>query len=190
MSTVDVRRYRAEQLASAHYTRLQMPVASFVRAKLGRSADRLPEPELEASYNMAWSALMQRVVEGNAPSAIDGWLCVVTYRRAIDYLRRHHTHREVSLTVAEEFATDENAHEIASSGESLQILSAALQRRFGSRGAHILACVWIADLPHADAAAQVGVSTKRLRKILYGDDRKIGLRDELRRLLRPPQQPA
>jgi hypothetical protein len=62
----DVHRYRAEQLARTQYTKLQAPVAHFVRRRLGRAAENLPDQELEASYNVAWDALMRQVTQGQS----------------------------------------------------------------------------------------------------------------------------
>jgi hypothetical protein len=73
--------------------------------------------------------------------------------------------------------------ELACSQEIVRTVLKRIEWRFGERGARIVACLWLEGLLHAAAAERVGVSTKRLRKILYGDGRKLGLRDELARLL-------
>ena len=179
----DVRRYRAERLARTHYAKLQAPVACYVRRRLGRAAAHLPEQELEASYNMAWDALMEQVAQGKAPECFDGWLCVVTYRRAVEYLRRRHAHREFPLAAVDGIAAGDDPCELASNRETTREYLQRIERRFGERGARIVGYLWLGDLTHAAAAERVGVSTKRLRKILYGDGRKVGLRPELARLL-------
>jgi DNA-directed RNA polymerase specialized sigma24 family protein len=179
----DVRRYRAERLARSHYAKLRAPVANFVRRRLGRAAGLLPEQELEAGYSMAWDALMEKVAQGKAPDCYESWLCVVTYRRAVDYLRRVHAHREFPLAAVDGVATGDDPCELASSRECVHECVRGIERRFGERGARIVAYLWLGDLTHAAAAERVGVSTKRLRKILYGDGRKVGLRDELACLL-------
>ena len=179
----DVRRYRAQQLASVHYARLQEPVACFVRRRLGGAGALLPDQELEASYNLAWAALIEQVLQGKMSDRFDGWLCVVTYRRAVDYLRRRHLDREVPLVGVDELGTVEELWELASSREIVRTVLKRIEWRFGERGARIVACLWLEGLSHAAASERVGVSTKRLRKILYGDERKVGLRDELARLL-------
>jgi DNA-directed RNA polymerase specialized sigma24 family protein len=179
----DVRRYRAEQFAKARYTKLRAPVANFVRRRLGRAAGFLPEQELEASYSMAWDALMEKVAQGKAPDCYERWLCVVTYRRAADYLRPVRVHREFPLAAVDAVATGEDPCELAISREYVREFLDRIEHRFGERGARIVAYLWLGDLTHAAAAERVGVSTKRLRKILYGDGRKVGLRDELACLL-------
>jgi DNA-directed RNA polymerase specialized sigma24 family protein len=179
----DVHRYQAEQLARTHYAKLQASVACYVRRRLGHAAVHFPEHELEASYNMAWDALMERVAQGKTPECFDGWLCVVTYRRAVDYLRRRQIHREFPLATVDRVATSDDPYELAASGESVRQCLQGIERRFGERGTRIVAYLWLGDLTHAAAAERVGVSTKRLRKILYGHGRKIGLRKELACLL-------
>jgi DNA-directed RNA polymerase specialized sigma24 family protein len=178
----DVRRYRAEQLARTHYAKLQGPVACYVRRRLGCAAGHLPEQELEASYNMAWDALMEQVTRGKAPECFEGWLRVVTYRRAVDYLRRRHAHREFPLAAVDGVATGDDPCELASSWESVRECLQGVEHRFGERGARIVTYLWLGET-HAAAAERVGVSTKRLRKILYGNRRRVGLRNELARLL-------
>ena len=76
---------RAERLARTHDSKLQAPVAQFVRRRLGRAAEDLPDQELEAGYNVAWDALMRQVSQDRAPDCIDSWLRVVTYRRALGH---------------------------------------------------------------------------------------------------------
>lgn len=79
----DVHRYRAEQLARTHYTKLQAPVAHFVRRRLGRAAENLPDQELEASYNVAWDALMGQVAQVRTCGGSQGRHCGTTEGRVL-----------------------------------------------------------------------------------------------------------
>lgn len=180
----DVRRYRAELLARAHYGRLQAPVACYVRRVLGGAAECLPGQELEASYNMAWEALIEKMVQDSAPDCLEAWLRVVTYRKAVDHLRKRRS--DLGRPLVDEVdgvGTVDDACDLASSREMVGTFLKRIEWRFGERSARIVACLWLEGLTHAAAAERVGVSTKRLRKILYGDGRKVGLRDELARLM-------
>jgi DNA-directed RNA polymerase specialized sigma24 family protein len=104
-------------LARTHYAKLQVPVAHFVRRKLGRAAENLPDQELEASYNVAWDALMRQVAQDRAPDSIDGWLRVVTFRQALGYLRRRRFHCELPLGEHDDFETAGDPWELANSRE-------------------------------------------------------------------------
>lgn len=179
----DVHRYRAERLARTHYTKLQAPVAQFVRRRLGRAAENIPDQELEASYNMAWDALMRQVIQGRAPDCIDGWLRVVTYRRTLGYLRRRRFDCEMPLGEHDDFETAGDPCELANSREIVRQFLTQIEGRFGERGARIVAHLWLAGYTHAAAAERVGVSTKCLEHALYGNRWRAGLKEELARLL-------
>lgn len=125
----------------------------------------------------------EQVAQDRAPDGFESWLCVVTYRRAVDYLRRCHCRYEIPVEELDEFETVDHSCERASSREIIREVLKRIEWRFGERGARIVAHLWLGGLSHAAAAERVGVSTKRLRKILYGNGRKLGLKEELARLL-------
>lgn len=179
----DVHRYRAEQLARTHYTKLQAPVAHFVRRRLGRAAENLPDQELEASYNMAWDALMRQVTQDKAPDGIDGWLRVVTYRQALRYLRRRRFDCELPLGEHDDFETAGDPCELANGREIVRQFLTQIEGRFGERGARIVAHLWLGGFTRAAAADRVGVSKKCLERMLYGTTGRAGLKQELARLL-------
>lgn len=151
----DVHRYRAEQLARTHYIKLQAPVAYFVRRRLGRTAENLPDQELEASYNAAWDALMRQVAQGRAPDCIDGWLRVVTYRQALGHLRRRRFHYELPLGEHDDFETAGDPWELVNSREIVRQFLTQIEGRFGERGARIVAYLWLGGFTHAAATTQL-----------------------------------
>jgi DNA-directed RNA polymerase specialized sigma24 family protein len=179
----DVRRYRAERLARTHYTKLQAPVAHFVRRRLGRAAENLPDQELEASYNVAWDALMRQITQGRAPDCIDGWLRVVTYRQALGHLRRRRFDCELPLGEQDDFETAGDPCELANSRDIVRQFLTQIEGRFGERGARIVAHLWLGGCTRAAAADRVGVSKTCLENMLYGIRGRAGLKDELARLL-------
>ncbi len=179
----DVHRYRAERLARTHYTKLQAPVAHFVRRKLGRAAENLPDQDLEASYNVAWDALMRQVSQDRAPDGIDGWLRVVTYRRALGHLRRRRFQCELPLGEHDDFETASDPCELANSREIVRQFLTQIRGQFGERGARIVAYLWLGGFTRAAAADRVGVSKACLENMLYGIRGRAGLKQELARLL-------
>jgi DNA-directed RNA polymerase specialized sigma24 family protein len=179
----DVHRYRAERLARTNYTKLQAPVAHFVRRRLGRAAENLPDQELEASYNVAWDALMRQVTQDKAPDGIDGWLRVVTYRQALRHLRRRRFDCELPLGDHDDFETASDPCELANSREIVRQFLTQIRERFGERSARIVAHLWLGGFTRAAAADRVGVSQKRLENMLYGTRGRAGLKQELARLM-------
>ena len=78
-----------ERVIAEHYEPLKPDVLATVRGKL--AVDNLhPDPsDLEAAYNAAWHALYEQSrARGDEVSNLGGWLATITYRRAIDDVRR------------------------------------------------------------------------------------------------------
>jgi hypothetical protein len=143
----------------------------------------LPDQELEASYNVAWDALMRQVAQGRAPDCIDGWLRVVTYRRALGHLRRRRFDCELSLREQDDFETAGDPCELANGREIVRDFLTQIEWRFGERGARIVAHLWLGGFTHAAAADRVGVSKTCLENMFYGIRGRAGLKEELARLL-------
>ena len=147
------------------------------------AAENLPDQELEASYNVAWDVLMRQVTQGRAPDGIDGWLRVVTFRRALGDLRRRRFDCELPVGEHDDFETAGDPWELANSREIVRQFLTQIRGRFGERGARIVAHLWLGGFTHAAAADRVDVSKTCLENRLYGTRRRAGLKQELARLL-------
>ena len=85
MSPLSVRRYRAERLLRREFEAMRGRVLAGVRGRLRAAGVSLDAADLEACYAQAWHGLYTTMLEGAAEVANpEGWLALVTYRRAID----------------------------------------------------------------------------------------------------------
>ena len=80
-----MRRYRADRLLRREFEGMRARVLAGVRARLQMAGVTLDPADLEACYSQAWHGLYATMLEGRTEVANpEGWLALVTYRRAID----------------------------------------------------------------------------------------------------------
>jgi DNA-directed RNA polymerase specialized sigma24 family protein len=155
-----------------------------VRTKLDRSRLHLADQDLDACYNEAWRALCERVSAGGAkPESLVGWLIEVTYCRAIDELRKLRPGRFAPLDEESQSQADDDLAERADDRWTLDLLFDVARHGFSPLHARIIVLTCVFGLPRAQVAEHVGVSLKRLHKILDGHKGKEGLRRKLERCI-------
>jgi RNA polymerase sigma factor (sigma-70 family) len=181
MSPLTVRRYRAERLLRQHFDALRSRVTASVRTRLRASGVRLDEGDLEACYALAWQGLYAAVLEGQEIANPTAWLTLVTFRRAID----EHRARSSLLRAASEIAHDQaaanppaatapaGAYERDFAAElddrmRLRQLFEGLRGRLSAREREAAALCYLQGLTRAEAAARMGVSESRMRKLMEG----------------------
>jgi DNA-directed RNA polymerase specialized sigma24 family protein len=155
-------------------------VLASVRARLRAAGVGLDPADLEACYSQAWHGLYTTMLDGgNAEIANpEGWLALVTYRRAID------EHRSRMRTTANAMAPagyertrnpelDLGAPERDLAGElddraRLRQLMEGLRGRLSPRERQAAALCYLQGCSRADAAARMGISEARMRKLMDG----------------------
>jgi DNA-directed RNA polymerase specialized sigma24 family protein len=191
---------------------MQGRVLATVRGRLRAAGVRLDQGDLEACYAQAWHGLYTTMLEGKTEVANpEGWLALVTYRRALDEHRGHGSRvtpvgdydeagrsagagrsaragargpgsaRRVSLnggaparaTPARANAGFEGAydHDLADALDDrlkLRRLLEGLRSRLGPRERQAAALCYLQGLSRAQAAAQMGISEARFRKLMDG----------------------
>ncbi len=181
MSPLTVRRYRAERLLRQEFERLRAKVIASVRARLRAGGVSLDPSDLESCYAIAWQGLYAVLLDGQQIDNPAGWLTLVTYRRAID----EHRARASALRspaqrpgdsgaagLAEPFAHD-GCHERDLAAElhdrtQLRQLFEGLRGRLSAREREAATLCYLHGLSRADAAARMGVSEARMRKLMDG----------------------
>ena len=157
-------------------------VLAGVRARLRTSGVGLDPADLEACYSQAWHGLHTIMLEGEAEVANpEGWLALVTYRRAIDEHRsrvRTGTYAAVGTARAEHDGApdpelDVRAPERDLAGElddraRLRQLMEGLRGRLSPRERQAAALCYLQGCSRADAAARMGISVPRMRKLMDG----------------------
>jgi len=148
-------------------------VISSVVARLRASGIELDGGDVEAAYALAWQGLYAAVLEEQPIESPVAWLTLVTYRRAVEEHRSRSRLRGAgeldsgSAAEAEVGVEDDLASELDDRirlGRLLEGLSGRLDRR--ERQAATLC--YLQGLSRAEAAAEMGISEGRMRKLMEG----------------------
>jgi RNA polymerase sigma factor (sigma-70 family) len=173
-----VRRYRADRLLRREFEAMRSRVLTAVRARLRAAGVRLDLADLEACYAMAWHGLYTTMLEGEIEVANpEGWLVLVTYRRAID---EHRTRVRTATYTApaggersQVAPPDTRAPERDLANElddraRLRQLMEGLRARLSPRERRAAALCYLQGCSRAQAAEQLGISEARMRKLMDG----------------------
>ncbi len=181
MSPLVVRRYRAERLLRDEFDSLRAAVLAPVRGRLRSAGVALDVADLEACYSHAWQGLYAAVLDGAQIDDPRAWLTLVTYRRAID---EHRSRRAIAFAPASatgpierlvgtaEVNTDVGAaRDFAAQLDDrarLRQLFEALRARLSAREREAATLCYLQGFSRADAAARMGLSESRMRKLMDG----------------------
>jgi DNA-directed RNA polymerase specialized sigma24 family protein len=186
MSPLSIRRYRAERLLREEFEALRGRVLASVRGRLGASGASLDQGDLEACYAHAWQGLYAAVLEGQEIVNPTGWLVLVTFRRAIEELRAQgRAHRDGILrappaggwgagdgpgseTFGDVRGAERDLAEELDDRMRLRQLFEGLCRRLDGREREAATLCYLQGLSRAEAAARMGVSDARMRKLMEG----------------------
>jgi RNA polymerase sigma factor (sigma-70 family) len=183
VSPLSLRRHRAERLLRHEFEALRGQVLAGVRGRLRASGVSLDEGDLEACYATAWQGLYAAVLEGQQIDNAAGWLVLVTFRRAIDEHRaraRVHCggeHRLESSNGSPDVADSETRAASAQERDfadelddrvRMRQLFEALRCRLDGREREAAALCYLQGLSRSEAAARMGISDNRMRKLMEG----------------------
>lgn len=193
VSPLSVRRYRADRLLRREFDAMRGRVLAGVRARLRATGVRLDPADLEACYSQAWHGLYTTMLEGRAEVANpEGWLALVTYRRAIDEHRSRVRTAAYAAPAggdrAGEPTPDSHAPERDLAGElddraRLHQLMEGLRGRLSPRERQAAALCYLQGCSRADAATRMGVSEARMRKLMDGRPGFPGVATKVGKLL-------
>lgn len=188
-----MRRYRADRLLRREFETMRSRVLATVRARLRAAGVSLDPADLEACYSMSWHGLYATMLDGQTEVANpEGWLMLVTYRRAIDEHRSRV--RTATYTVpavsergqggAPQTGTPERdlAGELDDRARLRQLME-GLRARLGPRERQAAALCYLQGHSRADAAARMGVSEARMRKLMDGGPGSPGVASKVGELL-------
>jgi RNA polymerase sigma factor (sigma-70 family) len=183
MSPLSLRRHRAERLLREEFEGLRGRVLSTVAGRLRASGVSIDQGDLEACYATAWQGLYAAVLDGQEIANPTGWLVLVTFRRAIEEHRaRKHAHFAGELRLDENSAPRSlrvSETETAGAAERdfaaelddrmrLRQLFEALRGRLNGREREAATLCYLQGLSRTEAAARMGVSEARMRKLMEG----------------------
>jgi DNA-directed RNA polymerase specialized sigma24 family protein len=183
-----VRRYRAERLLRREFEAMRARVLAGVRGRLRAAGAVLDVADLEACYAQAWHGLYTTMLDGEVEVANpEGWLALVTYRRAIDEHRSRLRAGPLASVGPRGSAgpggygargarvpdLDACAPERDLAGElddraRLRQLMEGLRGRLTPRERQAAALCYLQGLSRAQAAARMGIGEARMRKLMDG----------------------
>jgi DNA-directed RNA polymerase specialized sigma24 family protein len=190
MSPLSLRRHRAERLLREEFEGLRERVLASVRGRLRANGASLDQDDLEACYATAWQGLYAAVLDGQEIANPTGWLVLVTFRRAIEEQRdraRVRCGSELTLAGSGELQSERSSKpyglaaltETAGSPEAdfaaelddrlrLRQLFEGLRGRLDGREREAATLCYLQGLSRSEAAARMGVSDARMRKLMEG----------------------
>jgi DNA-directed RNA polymerase specialized sigma24 family protein len=175
-----LRRYRAERLLREQFERLQRRVTAQVSARLRQRGVQLDGSDLDACYSQAFQGLYAAALAGEEIADPAAWLTLVTFRRAIDEHRARVRRQQLLAPGAEDSgdlaaALDDLAR--------LRQLFEGLRSRLSSQELQAASLCYLQGLGHVEAAARMGVSEARMRKLMYGRPGRPGVSTKVGSLL-------
>ena len=168
MSPVSLRRYRAERLLAKEFTGLRSKVLAVVRFKLRGHAVRLNTADLEACYAQAWQGLYAALLEGEQIDNAAAWLVVATLRRTLDESDSLTRHPVADVVEAQSVEFDPDIAAALDARAKLQHLFEGLRSRLSERECTVASLCYLQGLSRAEAAARMGISEARMRKLMDG----------------------
>jgi DNA-directed RNA polymerase specialized sigma24 family protein len=185
VSPLTVRRYRAERLLRKEFEGLRGRVLGTVRGRLRTSGVNLDASDLDACYAQAWQGLYAAMLAGEEIANPTGWLALVTYRRAIEEHRsRRRSYPTEGVgepdglhgargTAARGAGESEPAQEHDFAAElddrtRLRQVFEGLRGRLSERELQAAALCYLQGLSRSEAAARIGISESRMRKLMEG----------------------
>jgi DNA-directed RNA polymerase specialized sigma24 family protein len=162
-------RIRAERLLRSDFEAQRARVLAAARGRLAASGVRLDPADLDACYAQAWQGLYARVLAGERVSNPPAWLVLATYRRAIEEWRLLHPARRAGAPDAELDTGAAPAEERLDDLDRLRAVFEALRGRLDRRECQAASLCYLQGLTRAQAAARMGISERRMRKLMEGD---------------------
>ncbi len=165
-----LRSHRAERLLHNGFAGQRARVLAVVRSRLRARGVRLDPADLEECYAQAWQGLYERTLAGEQIEDPAAWLAVASFRRAIDEARsraRQSARVDAAATVTAGAAERDLARELDDRAR-LRELFEALRLRLSKREREAASLCYLQGLSRSQAAAQMGISEARMRKLMEG----------------------
>ncbi len=172
MTPPELRRFRADRLLRRDFGALAPEVLAHARRRLVALGVRIDDADLQSCYAQAWQGLYATVLAGEAVATPTGWLVTVTVRRAIDEQRRSGSSRTPWGSLVSG-GPDVAAHQPdpgqhVDDVDRLREVFEALRGRLSRRECEAASLCYLQGLSRAEAARQMGLSRRRMDKLMDG----------------------
>lgn len=168
---------RFERLIAEHYEGLKPEVLATARGKL--AVDNLhPDPsDLEGAYNAAWHALYEQFQrDGEDVGNLGGWLATITYRRAIDDIRRARLKYRAPVAVGQNISELGYEHDVDAEITDRQRYHqwlVSIRLRLNARELQAVCLCVLHEHSRRDASEIMDIDVKRLDKIMVSANKKL-----------------
>jgi DNA-directed RNA polymerase specialized sigma24 family protein len=163
----------AEQALARDYELLRGHVVAALRSKLSAQRVHVDEGDLDEVYNQAWHALYMQLAGGAEIESRAGFLVTVGYRRAIDELRRLHPDRYDAGADTAAIGVDVDLASRLDDTTRMRHLIEGLRERLDAREQRAAALCLIHGYTRPEAATALGLSGRRMEKVMDGVTRKL-----------------
>ena len=168
-------RARAEQVLDREYDQLRAGTLRALRGKLAASGANFDDTDLEAFYNQAWHGLYLRLAGGDEVDNHTGFLVNASYFRAIEELRRVHPERRADAADLAAIGTEVDVDAQLDDHTQLTQFMEGMRERLTERERQAATLCYIHGCTRPQTAEALGVSPKRMEKLMDGVSRKIGV---------------
>jgi DNA-directed RNA polymerase specialized sigma24 family protein len=131
--------------------------------------------DLDACYAQAWQGLYANVLAGESVDSPAGWLVVVTFRRAIEDARSLAPARCQPLADTQAGAPEADVASRLDDLARLRHVFEALRGRLDRRECEAASLCYLQGLSRAEAAQRMGISERRMRKLMDGSRDRLGV---------------
>ena len=176
---LDRHRERAERILERDYTKLRKTTIRGVRSRLavrfvaaGRQFDDL---DLDAFYNQAWHGLYLRLAQGEEIQNHAGFLVHASYCRAIEEIRRHQPAQFADGVDLDDLSVEPDYDALIDDHAQLTHFMEGMRERLTDRERKAATLCYIQGSTRPQAAEVLGVSPRRMEKLMDGVSAKIGV---------------
>lgn len=163
----------AIRIVESEYEDAKAEVMRTVAAKLASAGVELPDLDLEGFYNAAWQVLFLKLREGEEVENRKGFLVTVTFRLALSEYRGTHREHPLDLPALDQIAVESDHDAQIHTAKQLSELKAALRLKLSERELQAATLCYFQGYSRPEAATVLGVTPRRMEKIMDRVSRKV-----------------
>lgn len=164
---------QADELLTREYELFKQEVLRTVAGKLAASGVQIPEVDLEAFYNEAWHALYMKLAAGEEVENRKGLLVTIAHRRALNEHRSARPSRRADADELGALGADPDVEARLDDEARLRQLVEGMRERLDERQRQAAALCYLYDYSRPEAARAIGVTPKRMEKIMDGVSKQV-----------------
>ncbi|MGE4426606.1 MAG: sigma-70 family RNA polymerase sigma factor [Solirubrobacteraceae bacterium] len=163
----------SERVVAREYGAVRDEVLRTVGGKLRAAGVRLDDSDLDAAYNQAWHALYVKLEAGETIDNRVAMLVTITHRRALDDHRARHVDRRADLE-PDLVAPPDDLDARLDDRTRLRALRDGMRERLSDRELEAATLCYLYDYTRPDAARQMGLTPRRMEKVMDGVSKRMG----------------